>query len=168
MNGKNWFVVQTKPRKENVALENLERQGFAAYCPKTIQSRRRRQRWQKVIEPLFPRYLFVQLNAGIDNFSPIRSTLGVVGLVRFGSNPAVMPEPAIEAIQNQEKLIGNSADNFPQWQKGDMLEILDGPFAGLRGIFQRNESLERVSLLLEILGKQNRFNISINSLVKVK
>jgi len=48
-----WFVVHTKPRKENVAIENLHRQEFTVYCPLTIQPKRKRQQWQKVSEPLF-------------------------------------------------------------------------------------------------------------------
>ena len=159
MSNSNWFVVHTKPRKENVAIENLQRQGFLAYCPQTVQSKRRRQRWQNVTEPLFPRYVFVQLNMGLDNFAPIRSTLGVIGLVRFGNLPAVMPESAIETIQHQENDIKNSYNEYPNWREGDVLEILDGPFSGLKGIFQKKESTERVSLLLEILGQQNRFSI---------
>lgn len=104
---------------------------------------------------------------GVDNFAPIRSTLGVIGLVRFGHQPAVMPVSAIEAIRQQEQeIVDNSADH-PRWKKGDLVEILDGPFAGLRGIFQRKESVERVSLLLNILGQQNRFMININSLASV-
>ena len=164
MSNTNWFVVHTKPRKENVAVENLLRQGFTAYCPQTIQPKRRRQCWQKVIEPLFPRYLFVQINVGVDNFFPIRSTLGVIGLVRFGNQPAVMPESVIEAIQYQELKTKNLDTEYPRWQKGDVLEILEGPFTGLKGIFQKNESIERVSLLLDVLGQQNRLSIRINSL----
>lgn len=158
--------MHTKPHKEKVAIENLERQGFTAYCPQIVQSRRRRQRWQKVIEPLFPRYLFIRLNVGIDNFSSIRSTKGVVNLVRFGNNPAIMPESAIEVIQDQEKQIGSFDDRNLHWQKGDILEIVDGPFAGLKGIFHKKEAIERVSLLLDILGHQARFSMSINSLMK--
>lgn len=166
MSDKNWFVVHTKPRKEEIAVENLKRQGFTAYCPQTIYSKHRRQRWQKVIEPLFPRYLFVQLNIGIDNFSPIRSTLGVVGLVRFGNKPAIMPELAIKLIQQQEQKMTKTNAEHPAWEKGDVLEILDGPFSGLRGIFQKKEGFERASLLLDILGKQSRFSIHIDSLVQ--
>lgn len=167
MSNKNWFVVHTKPRKENVALDNLQRQGFAAYCPQTIQPKRRRQCWRQVAEPLFPRYLFVQLNVGVDNFSPIRSTVGVVGLVRFGNHAAVMPESAIEAIQHQEQEMKNTDAEHPHWQKGDVVEILEGPFMGLKGIFQKKESIERVSLLLDILGQQNRFSINYNCLAPV-
>jgi transcriptional antiterminator RfaH len=167
LSNKNWYVVHTKPRKENVALDNLERQGFIVYCPKTVQSKHRRHHWQKVTIPLFPRYIFVQLNVGKDNFSPIRSTLGVIGLVRFGGEPAVMPESAIKAIQYQECELKNIASELPTWQKGDVLEILEGPFAGIRGIFQRRESIDRVSLLLDILGQQNRFTVNADSLVPV-
>jgi len=159
-----WFVVHTKPRKESLALENLLKQGYVAYCPQTVIPRRRRQQWQKVSEPLFPRYLFVQLNVGIDNFSPIRSTFGVIGLVKFGSQPALMPDEVVEAIQKQESELGESSIEHPFWQKGDELEVLEGPFAGLKGVFQKKESMERVSLLLDILGRQNRFSVPVNYL----
>ena len=164
MSNKHWFVVHTKPRQEYIATENLRCQGFITYCPETIQSKRRRNRWQKVIEPLFPRYLFVQLNVGKDNFSPIRSTLGIIGLVRFGNQPAEMPELIIKAIQHQEQAMKNLSSEHPTWQKGDVLEILDGPFTGLKGIFQKKNSIERVVLLLDILGKQNHVSIKYNFL----
>jgi len=157
-------VVHTKPRQEKVAIENLKRQGYTAYCPQTVQAKRRRQCWQKVIEPLFPRYLFVQLNIGVDNFTPIRSTLGVIGLVRFGNQPAAMPEPAIHAIQLQETKLIESEREHPNWQNGDCIEVIYGPFAGLKGIFQKKLSNERVSLLLDMLGQQSHFSIQIHHL----
>jgi transcriptional antiterminator RfaH len=162
-----WFVVHTKPRKEHVALENLHRQGFTAYCPQTIQTKRKRQQWQKVSEPLFPRYVFVQLNMGKDNISPIRSTTGVIGLVQFGNKPASLPQHVIEAIQQKEQEIINTCVNQPQWQRGDLLEVLDGPFGGLIGIYQQKESAERVSLLLDILGRQTQLTLSVNCLASV-
>ncbi|MBI1423187.1 MAG: hypothetical protein GC149_06960 [Gammaproteobacteria bacterium] len=116
LNDKNWFVVYTKPRKEFIAVENLVRQGFTAYCPQTIQPKRRRKRWQNVSEPLFPRYLFVRM--GMNNLALIRSTLGLVGLVRFGNEPAVVPQMVIEAIQRQEQEINKDGIEHPRWKKG--------------------------------------------------
>jgi transcriptional antiterminator RfaH len=155
----NWFVVQTKPHKEQLALENLQRQGFIAYFPQTVVPKRRRQRWYKVSEPLFPRYVFVQLNVGIDNFSPIRSTLGVIDLVKFGTQPASIPASVITTIQNMEQEIQDSSTDYPKWQVGEELEILDGPFSGLKGIFLKRDGIVRVTLLLDILGQQSRFSI---------
>ena len=57
-----WCAAFTKPRQEEVASENLTRQGFRTYLPRLKQPKRRRDRWIEVIEPLFPRYLFVELD----------------------------------------------------------------------------------------------------------
>ena len=155
-----WYVVQTKPRNESVAVENLERQGYTAYCPWITQRKRIRQRWKAVIEPLFPRYLFVRLREGVDDFAPIRSTIGVISLVRFAGQPATVPDQVIVHIQQQELTLASPEAQKPDWQPGTRLEVLDGPFAGLHGIFQKLQGEERVILLLELLGKQSRVAIS--------
>ena len=160
-----WYVVQTKPRKESVAVENLERQGYKVYCPQIMQAKHRQQRWKKVTAPLFPRYLFVQLDIGVDDFAPIRSTIGVLGLVRFGNNPAVMPQHLIGAIQQQEQRIFTQAKIQPNWKPGDRVEILTGPFAGLNGIFEKADNEERVIILLEMLGRNNRIVVNTDSVI---
>lgn len=162
-----WYVVQTKPRQESVAVENLERQGYSTYCPRMIQAKRRRQRWQKVSEPLFPRYLFVQLAEGIDDFAPIRSTTGVLNMVRFGEKPATIPQQAINTIQHQEQIITSKASDMPNWQLGDSVQVVDGPFAGLKGIFQKKNTEERVIILLSILGRENLITVGSNSVVPI-
>jgi len=163
-----WYVVQTKPKKEPLAVENLERQGYTTYCPHIVQPKRRRQRWQQIIEPLFPRYLFVQLAAGLDDFAPIRSTLGVIGLVRFGAQPALIPETAIDTIRWQEQQLLQEADSTPAWQAGDAVEIATGPFAGLKGIFEKACGSERVMVLLDMLGRQNRITVDTHSVLPIK
>ena len=149
-----WYVVQTKPKSEQLAVVNLQRQGYTIYCPMITQRKRRRNRWQDVTEALFPRYLFVQLQEGLDDFSPIRSTIGVSALVRFGGVPAVMPEQAIEMLTQQEERL--LKPKRLDWKPGSEVEIREGPMAGLRGIFQKTASEERVIILLALLGKQSR------------
>jgi len=69
------FAVVTKPRKEKVALENLQHQGFECFLPMAENPyQRRRKPHQKIIEPLFPRYLFLNAIAGSQNLAPVRST----------------------------------------------------------------------------------------------
>lgn len=158
-------MVQTKPRKESVAIENLERQGYIAYCPRIALSKRRRQRWQNIVEPLFPGYLFVQLSAGEDDFSPIRSTVGVLGLVRFGGRPAVISQSIINTIKDQEKNLLVNEDTHPCWKNGDNVEIVDGPFAGLKAVFKKTKGTDRIIVLLEILGHQNSVTLESNSVL---
>ena len=160
-----WFVVQTKWQKEYAAVENLERQGYTAYCPQIVRARHRRKCWQPVTEPLFPRYLFVQLNIGVDNFAPIRSTIGVQSLVRFGSQPVAIGQRVIDAIRHQEQYLIDRATHHPKWKPGDSVEIINGPFSGLTGLFETKNGEERVTILLQMLGRDNRVTVATNSVV---
>ena len=90
-----WYAVQTKPRQEGTAALNLQRQHFHTYLPKIRLRKRRRQQWHKVVEPLFPGYLFIKVAPGEQSTAPVRSTLGVVGLVRFGSQLQSVPPQII-------------------------------------------------------------------------
>lgn len=159
-----WYVVQSKPRQEALAQENLERQGYPVYCPAVTQARRRRGGWQEVSEPLFPRYLFVRLTEGEDNFSPIRSTLGVSNMLRFGDKSACISDQAVEAIRQQEQQLKQGDEGKMPCKEGDRVQLLEGPFAGLSGIFQKKSNEERVIILLELLGKENRLKVDANNI----
>jgi transcriptional antiterminator RfaH len=78
-----WLLAYTKPRQETLAEENLRRQGFEVICPQLRVQKLRRRKWTWVEEPLFPRYLFVGA-ADQQSRAPVRSTVGVASLVRFG------------------------------------------------------------------------------------
>lgn len=161
---RSWYLIYTKPRQENSAKENLERQGFVTYLPMTQQTRRRNGRYIKNIEPYFPRYLFIRLNTDTDNWVPIRSTVGVSQMVRFGGVPAVVPDELINCLKENhdpnglQKLIRK--DIWP----GDKVEIIDGPFAGYKGIYQQDKSADRVAVLLEIVGKNAALTLSVHDL----
>lgn len=155
-----WYAVHTKARQEHVAVENLHRQDFETFLPLIRQSRRRRSQWREVTEPLFPGYLFTRLDLDADNIAPIRSTRGVSGLVRFGGMPIPVPDAIVEdlmAIQDDTDGVICTATLF---RTGDRVSIAGGPLAGLEGIFQASDGKERVSLLLDFLGKQQRITVS--------
>ena len=95
----NWFAVVTKPRQEQIALENLQRQDFECFLPLAENPyQRRSKKHRQIIEPLFPRYLFLNAIAGQQNLAPVRSTRGVTTMVRFGTELAVVPDSIINAI----------------------------------------------------------------------
>ena len=105
-----WYLVQSKPRNEMRALENLVRQGYETYLPLMEVERLQRGKLLKKMEPLFPRYLFLHLEEGNDNWGPIRSTMGVAGLVRFGQAYAVVSDDVLEAVV--AKVQWNTVEEF--------------------------------------------------------
>lgn len=146
-----WYLVHTKPRLEDTALLNLERQGYTCYLPRLQVEKIRRGKAVVVSEALFPRYLFVRLDASGQgqSWAPIRSTLGVSALVRFGSHPARVDEALVDLLRSREQTLAQVTLFTP----GDAVRITDGPFAGIEAIYQAPDAERRSLVLLEILSK---------------
>jgi transcriptional antiterminator RfaH len=160
-----WYAVQTKPRQETVAEQNLQRQDFVTYLPRISRRKRKRNSWVDAVEPLFPRYLFIHVDPDQDSLAPVRSTLGVAGLVRFGQLLRPVPDTVIDYIKQLEdpQTEQRQADTWP-YQPGDTLEVLEGPFASLTGIYQMPLGENRALLLIELLGRSNSVAVAKEAL----
>ena len=155
-----WFTVYTKPRQEQIARENLERQGFHCFLPMAINPYQRQSAGKPRIEPLFPRYLFLNAIADQQSLGPVRSTRGVCSLVRFGMQLATMPEFIIETINHrcdpETGLV--QLDPVPV-EIGDKVKVFDGPFAGIEGIFRERKGQNRALLLISMLGTKSTVEV---------
>ena len=154
---KKWYLVKTKPRQEMVAIKNLKNQEYCTYCPiVTINNKH-------VV--LFPGYIFIQLDKKIENWSPIRSTKGVLNFVKFGLNFAQVPDNVIEFIKANQLITKEKFKNLNKFKPGDEVQITDGVFKNCVAIFKSFKSDERVILLMNILGQQQAINIKKESLI---
>jgi transcriptional antiterminator RfaH len=159
-----WYVVHTKQRQEALALTNLNRQGFECYIPMLKIQKLRRNKATLVEEPMFPRYLFIRLDSSGSgqSWSPIRSTLGVSQLVRFGGQPAVVDSQLIALLRSREQ--GGRPE--PIFKAGEKVVVADGPFVGFEAIFQTADAESRSMILLEMLSKPVAMRIETASLRK--
>ena len=149
-----WYLIHSKPRLEAVAREQLQRQGYETYLPLAPVRRRKRGRTFSDVGPMFPRYLFIHLSDKTDDWSPIRSTIGVTNLVRFAQSPARVPDNLIEALKQREDSKGVQVLANTGFEQGEKVRIAEGPFEGYEAIFQAHTSKDRVILLLQIAEKQ--------------
>jgi transcriptional antiterminator RfaH len=156
-----WYAVCCKPRQEAVAEENLQRQGFHVYLPRIRIRQRRRGQWLDAVEVLFPRYIFIRLDPLTRSTATVRSTRGAVGLVRFGGQPAVVPDAVMDALlQREDAASGLHQDKRPLFSPGEAVKLVDGPLSGMEGVFTQQDGDKRVIVLLELLGKANRVTVS--------
>lgn len=156
-----WFLIHTKPRQEACALENLERQGFTCYLPMLLAEKVRQGKLVAQHEPLFPRYLFIQLGQGAQaqSWAPIRSTRGVSRLVSFGNEPAKVPSELVECLQLRD--IEQAGAIKPAFHPGDALRIMEGPFAGLDAVYQMKDGEGRVMVLIEMMSKPTQLKLQV-------
>ena len=161
---KKWYVIYTKSRKEKVALQNLNAQGYDAHLPLIKLEKIIRHKKAIVEEPLFPRYLFIRLDEqASQDWLPIRSTIGVSQMVKFGNLLAQLPDEVMEVILNL-----HAQPVTPTISSGDSVIINDGPFKGVEALFSHFDGDQRAVLLLNLLEKtvKGKFNLSEFSLLK--
>lgn len=162
-----WYVIHTKPHQEARAEENLARQGFDCLLPLLRVEKLRRGKVVVESEPLFPRYLFVRLGTepGDPSWAPIRSTKGVNKLVRFGDAPAQVDDGLIDLLRRRM----NEAPPAPErlFAPGERVTIVDGPFAGIEGVFQMAEGERRAMVLIDLLGRTTGLGVGVANLRKV-
>lgn len=159
-----WYLVYCKPRQEPVARENLSRQGYETYLPVMRDVRRRQGRRVSLVAPMFPRYLFIHLNHQTDNWAPIRSTLGVVSIVKFGHAAARVPDDLLAMLRAREDAQGVQVLPVEEYQPGSRVRITHGGFAGYEGIFQASSGRDRVTVLLDVLGRKARATVDTSSI----
>ena len=149
-----WYLIHTKPKEEERACVNLERQGYEVYLPRLMAERCSKNSFVLKREPLFPRYLFVQVpevSAEI-TWLPIRSTFGVSQVVRFGEQPIEVPHSLVATLKNLEQ----QREEQPQelFTPGEQVIITSGPFSGIEAVFKMRKGAERVIVLIDMLNKQ--------------
>lgn len=150
----NWYAMRSKPNKEDFLARQFEAQGVKVYYPR-IRVRVVNPRARKV-RPYFPGYIFVQVDLEEIGRSTLQWLPGATGLVSFGGEPASIPESLINTIRKHLDEI-NASERKPLLgvDKGDVVTIQAGPFAGHEAIFDASLSGdERVRVLLKLINKQ--------------
>lgn len=154
-----WYVVHTKPRQEARALENLQNQGFNCFLPTMQVQKLRNQKVQTITEPMFSRYLFIQLDEQRQNWGPIRSTLGVSKLVSFGPQPAKVPPEFITFLKEAPAETIEHMFNL-----GDQVQVASGPLKGLEGRYLAHDGETRAFVLVDLLGQPQKLRMTVESL----
>jgi transcriptional antiterminator RfaH len=154
---KKWYLIKTKPKQEKVAIINLENQNYLVYCPLTKVHNK------NVF--LFTGYLFIQLDDKVQDWSPIRSTRGVSNFVRFGLSYAIISNTIIDFIKTNEHVTTEKLKCLSDFHPGDRVQITEGVFKNCIAIFNSFKSEERVILLMNLMGQQQKLYIEKKSLV---
>jgi transcriptional antiterminator RfaH len=159
-----WYVIRAKPRQEGIACENLERQSFYCFYPRIRRRKRRLGKTNHLLEAYFPGYLFIRLDMGSDNISPIRSTIGVSQLVKIGDVAAPVPDQVMQQLFlrfDHETIFDNTKTTFC---KGQKVSVEEGILASTEALFESFKGEERAFVLMNILGRQTRVSMPMASI----
>ncbi|MBU4208343.1 MAG: UpxY family transcription antiterminator [Proteobacteria bacterium] len=149
---RNWYVLHTKSRFENVVNDVLIKKTIEVFLPKIKVRSKRRDRKAMIQVPLFPGYVFVKTDLNPYEHIEIVKTAGAVRIIGNKDGPLAVPQESIKSLKIM--VAGNSSViTGTRLRKGDRVMVVDGPFAGITGTFIRYKGKERVVVYIEALGQ---------------
>jgi transcriptional antiterminator RfaH len=159
-----WYVINSHAQAERKAAWHLGNQGFQVYLPQYMKRRRHARRVDMVKAPLFPRYLFVELDLEQDQWRAISSTIGVSHMISGGERPLAVPDGVIDDIRAREDETGIvPVAREARFRKGEKLRVMDGALIDHVGLFECTSDQDRVFLMLDLLGRQVRVRLPVES-----
>jgi len=147
----NWYCIYVKSRHEFKVFERLSNLGIEVFLPAVERLRRWKDRKKLVKFPLFPGYLFVNIQKSYDLILRVLKTPGVVCFIKNSSGePEAVPEeqiiPLKKAIENKKEI-----DPYPYLKEGQIVRIKSGALEGVTGILKSKEKKHYLIINIDIL-----------------
>lgn len=160
-----WWVVQTKPQGEALAIEHLHEQNFTTYCPMYQKETLRGRQVKVATAPLFKRYVFVLADRmAQQTVHTIRSTRGVSQLIKVGEQPTLVKASIIAEIKALETEHLNQVKHH--FTYNDQVVISQGIYQGLEAIYKMDKGLERAVVMLNLLQRDTQLTLNKTQLKK--
>lgn len=160
-----WFVARTKPNREDHAQRSLGLRGLPVFLPRIVEldcCLTAFPRQQPA--PLFPGYLFVRMNLPVD-YTRVIWAPGVRELLCLGGGPVPIEDTVIEQLRVRCDSSGVVHVSQMPWNRGDQVEIADGPFAGLLATVDAvMPRRRRIKLLIDFLARQTSIDMPLTAI----
>jgi transcriptional antiterminator RfaH len=155
-----WYALQHKPAQGDRALTHLQNQDIACFYPKITVEKIKAGKRTRRLEPLFPGYLFVNLEQTDPMWAKLRSTRGVLRIVSFANKPAAISDEVIQHIKDSLNSVAEQGGIKP----GQAVQLNEGPFEGINAIFQAYDGEARAIVLINFMQKRQRVKVPVSAL----
>ncbi len=146
-----WYCIYVKSRHEFKVSERLSKLGIEVFLPAVERLRKWKDRKKLVKFPLFPGYLFVNIEKSYELILRVLKTPGVVCFIKNAlGEPEPVPEeqiiPLKKAVENKVEI-----DPYPYLKEGQRVRIKSGALQGVTGILKSKEKKHYLILAIDIL-----------------
>lgn len=133
-----WYALRVRSRHEFIVMNELQQKGIFGYLPYIKKWRRWKDRMKLVEFPLFPGYLFVQIQPHAASYVSALKTRGAVSFVAHDGRPVPIPAEEVAAlrlmVESEQEL-----NVYPHLTEGVRVKIVRGPLCGAEGVLQKRE-----------------------------
>lgn len=174
---KNWYVIHTYSGFEGRVKASLEERiktlGLEEKIGKVlipteevveIKDGKKRVSTKK----FFPGYVLVEMNMDEEVQQLVKSTPKVTGFLGGGTVPSPLSQQEVDVLLKQMDEGVAPTREKTQFDKGDQVRIIDGPFLGFNGVVDEiNVDQSKVKVLVSIFGRSTPVELSFLQVEKV-
>ena len=170
---KQWYVVHTYTGHENKVKKNLEKRIkttgmedkiFEILVPTEKKTTKRGGKKKVVDKRIFPGYVLVHMIMDDNSWYIVRNTPGVTGFVRSGTKPLPLQRDEIDNIlggSNKSKAIN------VDFEEGDKVNIVDGPFEDFEGVVQEIHPQQgKAKVSVSMFGRETPMELEFSQIEK--
>lgn len=175
---KRWYVVNTYSGHENRVKDNLEKRLetmgiqdslFRIIVAEEPEIEIKNGKQVEKMKNMFPGYVFVEMKMTDEAWYVVRNTPGVTGFIGSsggGAKPFPVSPDEMESILRR---MGQSDKKVAvDFQVGDTVRILTGPFSGMEGrVSSMNDQTQVANVLTMLFGRETPTDINYSDLQKV-
>lgn len=173
--GRNWYVIHTYSGYENAVkkfiFQRIETFGmqnhiFDVVVPEEVQYSVKKGETIEEKKKLFPGYVLVDMIVTDESWYMIRNTPNVTGFVGAGNTPVPVSPEEFNIIQ--KRMSDDTGEYKTDFQKGDVAQIIDGPFAGYKGVIDSvDKSKGKVKILVNVFERETPIELDFHQVKKI-
>ena len=159
-----WYAGYTASRHEKRVAEHFAQRGVEHFLPLYEAIHGWNNGRHRVQLPLFPGYIFVRI--ALRDRRRVIEVPGFVRLIGFSGLPVPLPESEIVAMR-EALAMGIAAQPHPYLTAGSRVEVVRGPFHGMRGILVRRRGKCRFVLSLDLIMRSMAVDVDACDVIPV-
>lgn len=172
-----WFIIHTYSGFEEKVKESLEGRaqafGFASkigqiLIPKEEVVELRNGKKVTSKRMLYPGYVLVQMDMDDELWHAVKNTPRVTGFVGGGNTPVPLSPEEVNSILNRQATSAERPRPKLNFEKNEMVRIIDGPFANFSGkVDEVNQDRNTLRVLVTIFGRPTPVELDFLQVEKV-
>ena len=160
---KHWYIVHTYSGYENKVRESLRQRADALGMAEAIgevliptEDVVEMRDGNRVIskKKFFPGYVLINMELNDATWHVVKNTPKVTGFVGSATSPVPLTQEEVDRIINQVSVAAEKPKPKFQFQRGDSVRIIDGPFSNFQGsVDEVNNDRATVKVMVTIFGR---------------
>jgi len=160
---KQWFIVHTYSGFEMKVKDSLQQRAEAMGMADVIEEilipteevvEIRDGKKKRSTRKFFPGYVLVKMAMSDEAWHVVKNTPKVTGFVGTGSRPVPLSDAEVAHIVEREQVAHDKPKPKREFQVGETLRIVDGPFSNFTGqVEEVNEDRSTLKVMVTIFGR---------------